>query len=1698
MSLPALGVAQDVINFRNVTMQSDQAICVREETGGKKTVAIIDVTSNRVANRMPMGAESAILSSNAKLIAVRAAGTMQVYNLESQTKVKTHKMADGEAVAYWTWVDSSTVGIVTSKAVYHWTMQGDAAPSKLFDRHATLEGTQVITHDASPDRQWMMVAGIKAGAAGGPAAGCMQLYSMERKLSQTLSAHAGCFTTFRPKGRSDDATLFCFVQMKPGEKAQLMVIEVSKPAAGTPFRLPPQSLPVPADASADFPVAVKACGEQGIVYIVTKMGYVYVFDLQTGGVIFRKRFSTDPVFTAAYQATSNGVLALSVRSGTLSLITLNHANLVPYITTTLRNSELAMELAGRLGLAGADGMYKSEFERMLSAGDVEGAAKLAASSPGGALRNAETIERFKALPTPEGGQAPVLKYFAQLMQKGKLNKVETVELTKPALAQGRSQLLEKWLREDTITCSEQLGDMVAPYDAKMALSIYLRSGEAHEKVVNCFMSTGEFAKIVPYASKHAYTPNYKFLLQNMVHQNPKAAQEFAVQLGKNPSGPLLEIPTIVDVFMGFSRLQECTAFLLEVLSEDKPEQGYLQTKLLEMNLLGGAPQVADAVLGGDMLHHFDKQRVAELCEKAQLYQRALELYTGIEDIKRVLTYAQTIPTEALVNFFSTMNAESCLLALDHMLSTNPRGNMKTVVEVAQKYHEQLTAVELIRLFEAHGVWDGMFYFLGRIVNTSEDPEVHFKYIVAAANLKQFKEVERVCRDSTIYNAEQVKDFLLDQKLPDPRPLIHVCDRHGYEEELTGYLWNNNLRPFIEVYVQKVGPTKTPVVVGRLLDLDAEEDFIKGLLVTVGHACPVEPLVAEVEQRNRLRLLQGWLEARVAEGNTEAATHNAIGKIFITLNKDPVQFLKNNQFYDSLVVGQFCEKLDPYLAYLAYRRAGGACDEELIEVTSKNGLFKDQARYLVERQDMALWAKVLSTDNHHRQDVVDQVTGTALPEAKSPEQVSTTVKAFMAADMPQQLIGLLEKLVLHGGDFSDNRNLQNLLILTAIKCAHEEDAEEGRTMEYINRLDNFDGEEIAKIALQEEYQLFEEALAIYKKFKMHLPAVRVLLDNIEDLDRAGEFAERVDESDVWSALGGSQMRSGMVKECIESYIKAEDASQYMDVIAASEGAGQWEDLVSFLHMAREKMKERVVDTELVYALAHCNRLGELEQFITSPNVADIQSIGDKCFDEEMFEAAKLLFASINNNSKLAVCLVRLGSFKEAVDAAKKANSVRTWKEVNAACVAKGEFRLAQVCGLHIIMSPDHLEELILQYETFGHTEELMKLMEQGVGQETAHSGIFTELGVLYSKYRRESLMEHIKIYWSRMNVSRMLRACEDARAWPEAVFLYIESEDFDQAVRVMMEHSPSALDQGKFLEVIQKVRNTELYYKAIIFFLDLFPLQLEKLLKVLTPKLDHARVVHLLRKQAEDALPLILPYLLSVQKENISAVNEAVNELLVAEEDYERLRTSIDEHDNFDQIALASSLENHELLECRRIAALLYKRNKKWGKSIKLSKDDGMFEDAIDTAAASGEQKSAEGLLRFFVGEAVDGEEGKDVDAECFCACLYTCYPLIRPDVALELAWRHRILDFAMPFLVQFVRDATGRLEALEKKLKPSEDAAAGDAATQAAMEAAAMGYLQPGVLQIANSAYNPGMQAVYPGAGMPGQPGYNGGYPGAM
>jgi clathrin heavy chain len=79
-----------------------------------------------------------------------------------------------------------------------------------------------------------------------------------------------------------------------------------------------------------------------------------------------------------------------------------------------------------------------------------------------------------------GQPSPLLQYFSILLDAGQLNKYETLELCRPVLVQNKKNLLEKWLMENKLECSEELGDMVKPVDLNMALSVYLRANVPHK------------------------------------------------------------------------------------------------------------------------------------------------------------------------------------------------------------------------------------------------------------------------------------------------------------------------------------------------------------------------------------------------------------------------------------------------------------------------------------------------------------------------------------------------------------------------------------------------------------------------------------------------------------------------------------------------------------------------------------------------------------------------------------------------------------------------------------------------------------------------------------------------------------------------------------------------------------------------------------------------------------------------------------------------------------------------------------------------------------------------------------------------------------------------------------------------------------------------------------------------------------------
>lgn len=109
--------------------------------------------------------------------------------------------------------------------------------------------------------------------------------------------------------------------------------------------------------------------------------------------------------------------------------------MIPYVTQQLQNPDLALKLASRCNLPGAEELFVRKFNLLIGNGNYTEAAKVAATAPQNILRTPQTLQKFQSAVVPGKGTSPLLLYFNALLEQGSLNKYESLELCRPVLAQ---------------------------------------------------------------------------------------------------------------------------------------------------------------------------------------------------------------------------------------------------------------------------------------------------------------------------------------------------------------------------------------------------------------------------------------------------------------------------------------------------------------------------------------------------------------------------------------------------------------------------------------------------------------------------------------------------------------------------------------------------------------------------------------------------------------------------------------------------------------------------------------------------------------------------------------------------------------------------------------------------------------------------------------------------------------------------------------------------------------------------------------------------------------------------------------------------------------------------------------------------------------------------------------------------------------
>lgn len=583
-------------------------------------------------------------------------------------------------------------------------MDNETVPQKIFNRHSSLKNCQFNNYQCAPNKQWFLLAGILQ--TDHQTNGTLQLYSTKRKASQIIKADIASLATVKIGDNSEVSTILILFS-SIAQKYNLHLIEVGTPPVGNqPYSK--KEIAVMHQDQMDNPIAMQTSTQFDIIFLITKLGYIHIYDLETASCIFVNRISTDIIIVTAPHELSDGIITVNSKGQVISA-SIDKSQIIPYIKNELQNRELALRIAYRNNLSGAEDVCESKFHNLLQSGQYFNAARFAALSPQGYLRTYKTIEALRNMnDINEQRTSAVLEYFNILLDRGKLNNHETIEYCRIILPQDPKQC-RKWLNLEKLLCTEELGNLMKQYDVLLALSVYICLN-VHSKVVQCFIETGQFQEAISYALRVKYTPDYMQLLQTVMFLNSEQGALFAKELVVNK---LCEINDIIDIFMEQKLVQQCTTFLLDVLTHNRAGDGQLQTRLLEINLLF-SPKEADNIFEKKLFSHYDRIHIAKLCEKAGLNQRCLEHYTDFNDIKRCIVQTNSLSEDWIINFFEKLPVNDSLKYLQAMLTADIQKNYKICVQIGVKHHEKFDVNVLIDLFEQYGNSEVLFHFLTEI------------------------------------------------------------------------------------------------------------------------------------------------------------------------------------------------------------------------------------------------------------------------------------------------------------------------------------------------------------------------------------------------------------------------------------------------------------------------------------------------------------------------------------------------------------------------------------------------------------------------------------------------------------------------------------------------------------------------------------------------------------------------------------------------------------------------------------------------------------------------------------------------------------------------------------------------------------------------------------------------------------------------
>lgn len=629
---------------RSITIVRDNEIAVAYLTSGKPAIKFRSKTL----------CVKAIVNPDMNLIAITDNKVITILGLDVPTNfIETDHLLNANCtcnILYWKWISPTTLAFITNASVFHWNTASQTGPIRIFDCHIKFSSNShcIRNYFVSANLHWCLICGDSSitcnnsTVAVGEAGGALQLFSVMENTSHLLNGHTGNFIEVRLPGRSELATIFCFdriqdiaVQVAPTSSPVLHIMELGCIQHYEPFRVLQPNYISSTWLLTDYPILLSISKTYDMIFILTKLGNFYIFDVFAGSHVYSTQLTNDVLLFASCtnDADENEIVVL-FENGLTKLFRINQSNFIKHLFSPyFQNVTLAMRTVRKITFSNVAALT-NEFNKRVDSGDINNAVEIAIHSPNACLRNTLTIDKLLTVTAPRCGIAePVLVYLnALLIVHDKLNSFESEVMVQCLLNRNDLVKLGKLINEGKFEFSVALGDMILGTNRYLALKVYhLSTTGGTSKIVNCFISSREYHKAIEYMTRIDCTCDYIELIRCVLKIDTQRAVEFGIALvahTHNHTNNTAYKLRIFEMFNNENCKVQANEFLLTVLKSNNPMDRHLQTKLLEVNIINGMSYFVDDILHRRILTHFDRPFITRLYCRYRMFNTALDLDLG--------------------------------------------------------------------------------------------------------------------------------------------------------------------------------------------------------------------------------------------------------------------------------------------------------------------------------------------------------------------------------------------------------------------------------------------------------------------------------------------------------------------------------------------------------------------------------------------------------------------------------------------------------------------------------------------------------------------------------------------------------------------------------------------------------------------------------------------------------------------------------------------------------------------------------------------------------------------------------------------------------------------------------------------------------------------------------------------------------------